>query len=150
MFSGPYQAGLLRYFNGAQRQDVPLEDRELWDVTDGRILDDVHELWRELVIFFSFTCDGTEVEKGVSYTPLVIRVLNFPPQVRSLLGNLKLVGFLPPHVTDYQVIGVCLRTFGVRLFILQWYDIVRLTSGVSAGYAPSFCGAGGSLHTWRG
>lgn len=54
-------------------------------------------------MIFTFTDDGTEVEKNVSYTPLVIRILNFPPQLRSLLGNLKLVGFLPPHVTDYQV-----------------------------------------------
>ena len=103
LFAGPYQAELLRYLDGVHRQDVPIEDRELWDVTDGNILDGMRELWRKLVMIFTFTDDGTEVEKNVSYTPLVIRILNFPPQLRSLLGNLKLVGFLPPHVTDYQV-----------------------------------------------
>ena len=80
-----------------------LHDRELWDAFDGRILDEVYHLWRELVIFFTFTCDGTEIEKNVSYTPLVIRILNWAPQLRSLLGNLKLVGYLPPGVTSYNV-----------------------------------------------
>ena len=47
------------------------------------------------------TCDGTELH-GESYTPIVLRFLNWPRQVRSRLGALKLAGWLPPKVRDYQ------------------------------------------------
>jgi hypothetical protein len=42
------------------------------------------------------------VEKNKSFTPLVIRFNNMVPGMRHLLGNLKMVGFLPPHVKNYN------------------------------------------------
>ena len=50
----------------------------------------------------TITCDGTEVEKNKSYTPIAAKYVNLPPQLRQLLGNIKLVGWMQPGVKNYQ------------------------------------------------
>ena len=49
----------------------------------------------------TFSCDGTEIADR-SYTPMVAKIVNYFPQARQLLGNLKLMGWMQPGVLDYQ------------------------------------------------
>ena len=38
--------------------------------------------FKHKTLYIALTCDGTEVQKNISYTPIVMRVLNLPPAVR--------------------------------------------------------------------
>ena len=42
MFSSPYAAGLLRYGQNARRSEYAMEERELHDAYDGRIMESRH------------------------------------------------------------------------------------------------------------
>jgi hypothetical protein len=88
---------------------VPIEDmgeRPLYDTYDADIMNRLHHNsslpHAKTVLWFTVTCGGTEVEKGVSYTPVVLCFLNLPPQLRHLLGNLNLVAFFPPKIQSYD------------------------------------------------
>jgi hypothetical protein len=72
------------------------------DVWDGKILQnlfwDSTDAGKKDHIYFMAGYDGVEVEKNVSYTPIVGQILNFPPKLRGLLSQIVLFGFLPPKV----------------------------------------------------
>lgn len=53
-------------------------------------------------MYLSPTCDGTEVQKDVSYTPFTTKILNLTSGLRSLAGNIKLHAVFPPHIKDYN------------------------------------------------
>ena len=86
MFRSPFAAEMLRYGPRFQTQlDDAVEDRELNDVYDGSILEDLYHKSkspnRHITLYASLTCDGTEVAKNKSYTPCVLKWCGFPPQV---------------------------------------------------------------------
>ena len=81
--------------------------RWLCDAYDGQLLHDhFHDAQASTLprscLYMTFTCDGTEVEKNKCYTPIAAKYVNLPPQLRQLLGNIKLVGWMQPGVKDYQ------------------------------------------------
>jgi hypothetical protein len=86
----------------------PLESREIAGSWDASNLPDLHRRLSPLVddpddiLYSTFHCDGVEVAKGVSYTPLTGKVLRFNSKVRSLRANIWCFGWLPPHVKNYQ------------------------------------------------
>ena len=53
-------------------------------------------------IYISLTADGTEVQKGRSYTPVTSKVLNLGSDLRSMLSNIRLHAIFPPKVNDYN------------------------------------------------
>ena len=53
-------------------------------------------------LFFSLHNDGVEVEKGVSYTPVVIKIQNWSSGMRIAQSGKLLIAVFPPHVKDYQ------------------------------------------------
>jgi hypothetical protein len=89
-----------RYGTTRARHDVA--GGEMADVWDGSILENLFHRSsdgnKEDVVYFMAANDGVEVEDGVSYTPIVGQVLNFPPKLRGLLGQIVLFGYLPPKV----------------------------------------------------
>ena len=107
-FRGPYQAEMMRY---GPTRPPPLDptdeayDGELCDAYDGAILrklyHDSENPKRHQVLYGWMTCDGTEVEKNESYTPLVWCTHNLPPQVPT-------AAFLTSHNR--------MSSYGLRMF----------------------------------
>jgi hypothetical protein len=97
---------MLRFGSKATVPTEDMDDRPLYDTYDADIMNRLHHnsslSHAKKVLWFTVTCDGTEVEKGVSYTPVVLRLLNLPPQLRHPLGNLKLAAFFPPKIQSYD------------------------------------------------
>jgi hypothetical protein len=88
---------MLRFGSKVTVPTEDMDERPLYDTHDADIINRLHHnsslSYAKKVLWFTITCDGTEVEKGVSYTPFVLRFLNLPPQLRHLLINLKLPAF---------------------------------------------------------
>ena len=53
-------------------------------------------------MYFALTADGVEVVKNVSYTPVILKVLNLPAELRTMMANIRMVAVLPPGVVDYN------------------------------------------------
>ena len=51
-------------------------------------------------LYLAVTTDGTEVQKGISYTPVTSKVLNLPSSLRSKISNIRLHAVFPPSVQD--------------------------------------------------
>jgi hypothetical protein len=106
MFLSPVTARALRYgLNTAPMTAEPVREREMCDAFDGSIIPDLvegNDFDRDSTLFFSFSCDGVEVRKKTSLTPLSCKCLSLPPKLRGLLGSIWLLGFLPPKVKDYK------------------------------------------------
>jgi hypothetical protein len=46
--------------------------------------------------------DGVEVRKNISYTPVTLKLLNLPGDMRGALGTMLFVALFPPKVKDYN------------------------------------------------
>ncbi len=97
--------GLPDFGRPRERPAGEIDDRELVDIFDGKAFEDLHhsrdDANKNHTLYFLMCQDGVEVTKGTSYTPVTAKLLNWSPKVRSLQGNIILLGFLPPHVQDY-------------------------------------------------
>ena len=111
LYGSAYTANDLQYGAQAIREmehSGPLRDRNLRDAWDGKLLEDLlaqnPELRREVLntLFFALSCDGVEVHKNVSYTPITCKCLNLSPRLRGMLASIWLLGYLPPKVENYQ------------------------------------------------
>ena len=81
--------------------------RFLSDFNDGSIFARLHADLPPLpddgmYLYLALSFDGVEVEKNVSYTPVVAKVLNLPPTLRGQLGMLWLLAYFPPKVRNYM------------------------------------------------
>jgi hypothetical protein len=105
MKSSDFADGPLRFGKKKQEPAEAIVDRELVDVFDGRAMKEFyHDLEdddKDNFLYFLLCQDGVEISKNVSYTPVTAKLLNWPSKLRSLLGNIILLGFFPPHVKDY-------------------------------------------------
>jgi hypothetical protein len=109
--------------------DKPIGDRELTSAFDGKILQKLYyeseEKTKDETMYFACSNDGVEVEKGVSYTPITAKLLNFPTALRGLLASIWLLGcvlFNPVCVCECVcvccVCGVCgITVFGVCVIV---------------------------------
>ena len=83
-----------------------MEHRHLDSAWDGSIMEELFHNCTDAekihYLYFVHSNDGVEVEKNISYTPLTAKLLNFPPLLRGMLSAIWLLGFLPPHVKNYQ------------------------------------------------
>ena len=64
-------------------------------------------------LFLAVTADGTEVQKGISYTPVTSKVLNLGSGLRSMMSNIRLHAVFPPSVKDYNSL---MRPFAEELY----------------------------------
>jgi hypothetical protein len=105
MESNEIGTGDLRFGIPKPLECASIEDRELVDVFDGRAMEEFyHKLdddHKDNFLYFILCQDGVEITKNVSYTPVTAKLLNWSSKMRSLLGNIILLGFFPPHVKDY-------------------------------------------------
>lgn len=102
MFSKKYIAREFSYASTREAEDVSLNLRELRDIWDGSILHNLADVMNEDTLVLQQSNDGVEVQKNLSYTPVVFKFLNLPPSIRSRFGCLALVAFFPPRVKSYQ------------------------------------------------
>lgn len=102
IFAQKYVAREMRYSSTREVEDVPLSQRELRDVWDGTILHDMQNILDEDTIVLQQSNDGVEVQKNVSYTPVVFKYLNLPPSIRSRFGTMLLLAFFPPRIKNHQ------------------------------------------------
>jgi hypothetical protein len=76
--------------------DKPMADRELVSAFDGKILQKMYYesdcKTKDETLYFACSNDGVEVEKGVSYTPITAKLLNYPTALRGLLSSIWLLG----------------------------------------------------------
>lgn len=88
------------------RDCTPMRSRELTGAFSGSIMEDLyHECKdesKDSTLFFACSNDGVEVEKKISYTPIVAKLLNLPAALRSQMACFWLLGYMPPKVKDYQ------------------------------------------------
>ena len=75
------------------------------DAWDAEILGDVDLATVHLVVYVAMCSDATVLEtwRQVSYTPLYLEILNWPPHVRATFEGMMLAALLPPSIKDYQV-----------------------------------------------
>ena len=89
--------------DGDAAERPPFRDRQLNDAADGtHLADRPFDAPGCVTLYYSFTADGVEVQKNVSYTPGVGKNLNLEGTLRSLMSSLLLFCFFPPSVKDYN------------------------------------------------
>ena len=69
---------------------------------DPEAIPEIPEAAEVYTIYLSLAADGTEVQKGRSYTPVTSKVLNLGSDLRSMLSNIRLHAIFPPKVQDYN------------------------------------------------
>ena len=84
-----------------------INQRELSGPFDGSILQKLYHnsedtQGKDYYIFLAQSNDGVEVEKNVTYTPVVVKVLNASSEMYSTHTNKLMVGTFPKKVKDYQ------------------------------------------------
>ena len=106
LFSTPLAAKYLNYGNTIRNVETNICNPEIKDCFDGKNLVNLRAEMNtfikaesdDIILYFSQSHDGVEVTKNVTYTPIVASILNYPPETRTLLGTLLLLGFLPPSI----------------------------------------------------
>ena len=98
MFQLPAMARALVAGTRRQPQSGSVSTRELHDVWDGTLMDNLLKEIDDadpghLYLFLGQSNDGVEVEKGVTYTPITAKVLNLPPKMRGM-SSLPVGSFL--------------------------------------------------------
>ena len=56
----------------------------------------------DVVLYLALTADATEVQKGISYTPVTVKILNLGASMRSLMSNIRMLAVFPPHIKDHN------------------------------------------------
>ena len=106
MYDAKVLAGALRYgLNLAPMPQCRVSTRAMYDAYDGTLMAKLFEqpgIERPRTLVFAFSCDGVEIRKKSSYTPIALKCLSLPPKIRGLLASIWLVGCLPPKVKDYK------------------------------------------------
>jgi hypothetical protein len=108
-------------------------------------------------LYFACSNDGVEVTKNVTYTPITAKLLNLPGELRGMLANIWLLGYMPPKVQDYQsMLKPVVEMFAARnpdnetpLTVLsaatrkisQIYYMVAWTANDIRGVPNTTCGA---------
>ena len=102
--------------------------------------------------------DGVEVRKNTSYTPVTLKILNLPGELRGALGTMLLLGLFPPKIKDYNAMmrpivdmfidvgpGGAGARVGDKVIYLALAWILNDSRGVpsccSGKQAPAFCGS---------
>ena len=81
-------------------------DGDVWDATIYNYLDRMH------CMCFSITCDGATLQKtrNISWTPVILRLLNLPPHVRTTAGGMFLWAHLPHDIVIDKALSYMLKT----------------------------------------
>ena len=105
-FASKVSAEAMTYGTSREIPNDSVKDRELRDCWDGTIIPSLfphlNNDTKKSFLYFAQSHDGVEIQKNVTYTPITAKVLNLPTHVRGRLGCIWLLGYLPPHVKNYQ------------------------------------------------
>jgi hypothetical protein len=69
--------------------------------------------------------DGVEVRKNVSYTPVTLKLLNLPGDMRGALGTMLFVALFPPKVKNYNAM--------MRPIVDMFVDLEPRGRGIAVG-----------------
>jgi hypothetical protein len=106
VFASKFHAEAMAFGTSIQPPTGSIENRELRDCWDASIMETLFykhpDNNKKAFIYFAQSHDGVEIQKNVTYTPITAKVLNLPTHARSRLACIWLLGYLPPHVKNYQ------------------------------------------------
>ena len=109
MFNSPFLAQETQVGKKRPRAAEKMSDRELTDVWDGSILEELYHNYsgpdhqhKDNFLYFGNCQDGVELSKRVTYTPCTTKLLNWGKDLRGLLGSIWLLAYFPPKVQNYQ------------------------------------------------
>jgi hypothetical protein len=113
--AGKLQAAMVLPPTTPKRSTDPIKERELNCAFDGSIMETLYHgadpMYKDSTFYFSWSNDGVEVHKNVSFTPIVAKLLNLPKEQRGALACIWLLGYTPRLLQHTRGIYVYIYTY---------------------------------------
>jgi rubrerythrin len=97
LLAAKLQAGMVLPPTTTPVSQDKLNERELNCAFDGSIMEELYHgadaRYKDNTFYFTWSNDGVEIQKNISYTPIVAKLLNLPKEQRGALACIWLLGY---------------------------------------------------------